>query len=96
MDFGLGRRELHANIEVYTLAPDERRLLLELLASERSGEESLHVGERFGRNHTARRLEDLRMTRWEARDRIVFTVYGRHVAETLAYRLIRAPDPHAS
>ena len=92
----LGSRELHANIEVYTLAADERRMLLEMLASERAGEDALHVGEQFGRNLTARRLVDLRMTRWSAQDCVVFTGYGRHLAESLACRLIRAPDPHAS
>lgn len=96
MQSGLGSRELHANIEVVTLAADERRMLLEMLASERAGEDALYVGEQFGRNGTARRLVELRMTRWVARDRIVFTAYGRHLAESLASRLIRAPDPDAS
>lgn len=97
MDIGsLGSRELQSNIEVVTLAADERRMLLEMLASERAGEDSLHVGEQYGRNTTARRLVDLRMTRWSARDCVVFTSYGRHLAESLACRLIRAPDPHAS
>jgi hypothetical protein len=97
MDVGRqGSGELHANIEVYTLAADERRMLLEMLASERAGEGSLHVGEQFGRHLTARRLVDLRMTRFCARGCVVFTSYGRHLAESLACRLIRAPDPHAS
>jgi hypothetical protein len=97
MDVGQqGSGELHANIEVVTLAPDERRMLLEMLASERAGEDALHVGEQFGRNVTAHRLVDLRMTRFCAQDCVVFTSYGRHLAESLACRLIRAPDPHAS
>jgi hypothetical protein len=100
MNFGLGSGELRAQIEVVTLAPDERRMLLEMLASERAGEAAVHVGElhggELGRHRTARRLVDLRMTRFIADDRVVFTAYGRHLAESLACRLIRVPDPHAS
>lgn len=100
MNFGLGSGELHARIEVVTLAPDERRMLLEMLASERAGEDALHVGEdevgEHGRHRTACRLVDLRMTRLLGLDRVVFTAYGRHLAESLACRLIRLPDPHAS
>ena len=99
MDFGPSPAEPQARIEVVTLAPDERRMLLEMLASERAGEAALHVGEQhgdLGRHLTARRLVDLRMTRFFAVDRVVFTAYGRHLAESLACRLIRVPDPHAS
>ena len=83
------------HIEVHALAPAERRMLLEMLAGERAGEEALYVGEQFGRHGTARGLCELRMVVWVARDHVAFTAFGRHVAESLANRLIRAPDPRA-
>jgi hypothetical protein len=75
-------------IEVHTLAPAARRMLLEMLASERSGEEALHVGELFDRDRIALELCALEMSRWVSLDHVVFTEYGRHVAEALAARLV--------
>lgn len=75
-------------IEVHTLAPSARRMLLEMLASERSGEAALHVGELFDRDRTALALSELDMSRWVSVTHVVFTEYGRHVAETLAARLV--------
>ena len=74
-------------IEVHTLHPPERRMLLEMLASERSGEDSLHVAQ-LGRDETAQRLCQLSMACWTSAETIVFTHYGLHVAESLALRLV--------
>jgi hypothetical protein len=63
-------------------------MLLEMLASERSGEDALHVGEHFDRDRTAIALCELSMSRWVSLDHVVFTSYGRHVAEALAARLL--------
>lgn len=62
-------------------------MLLEMLASDRSGEEALYVGE-YDRDEVAQSLCDLRMALWIFSDEIVFTEYGRHVAERLAAQLI--------
>lgn len=78
-------------IEVYALSDAERRLLLEMLASERCGEDSLDVTE-FSRSETADVLVDLRMSRWVSPDCVIFTHYGRAIAETLALRLINRND----
>lgn len=63
-------------------------MLLEMLASERSGEEELHVGEHFGRDLTADSLCDEGLAaRFGAAD-LVFTGFGRHVAEHLAFQIL--------
>jgi hypothetical protein len=75
-------------MKVHTLSAPQRRMLLEMLASERSGEDALHVGPIFGRDRVASSLCRLRMSDWVDAENIVFTEYGRHVAETLATRLV--------
>jgi hypothetical protein len=77
-----------SRIEVCTLAPAARRMLLEMLASERSGEAALHVGELFDRDRTALALCELELSRWISIEHVVFTDYGRTVAESLAARLV--------
>jgi len=62
--------------------------LLEMLASERADEISLHVAH-YGRSRVADSLEELAMAEWVADDEIVFTDLGRWVAEALAERLVR-------
>jgi hypothetical protein len=79
-------------MDVHTLEAQERRMLLEMLASERAGEEALHVGEWFGRNAVAHALCRLRMTEWVDDDHVAFTPVGRRVAEALAERLVRPAD----
>lgn len=59
-----------------------------MLASERAGEEALHVGELFDRDRIAIALCELDMSRWVSLNHVVFTDYGRHVAEALAQRLV--------
>lgn len=82
-----------ARIEVHVLSAPERRMLLELLASERSGEPAVRVVH-LGRDEIARSLCALQMTGWVSPTEVVFTEYGRTVAESLAARLIaRAPTP---
>lgn len=81
-------------IEVYALSNAERRLLLEMLASERCGEDSLDVTE-LTRSETADVLCDLRMSRWVSPDSVIFTHYGRAVAETLALRLMNRSDGYS-
>ena len=76
------------SIEVHTLEPRARRMLLEMLASERCGESALHVGELFDRDRIAIELCELAMSRWISLDHVVFTDYGRHVAELLASRML--------
>jgi hypothetical protein len=81
------RQSRNDAIEVHEISDAERRLLLEMLASERCGEECLDV--RDGRRgRTAEVLADLRMTWWIDSDAVVFTHYGRAVAESLALRLV--------
>ena len=75
-------------MQVHTLSAPQRRMLLEMLASERAGEEELHAGAVLGRDRVASSLCRLRMADWVDDENIVFTDYGRHVAETLATRLI--------
>ena len=75
-------------MQVHTLSAAQRRMLLELLAGERAGEDALYVGPMLGRDRTASSLCRLRMTDWVDTQNIVFTDYGRHVAETLATRLV--------
>lgn len=74
-------------MEVHTLDPQERRMLLEMLVSERAGEVALHVGEWFGRNAIAEQLCQLRMSDWVDPRHVAFTEMGRYVAESLAERL---------
>jgi sugar/nucleoside kinase (ribokinase family) len=62
-------------------------MLLEMLASERAGEPALYVGY-FGRDQTASSLIELLMSRWAGADYVTLTDYGRHVAESLAARLV--------
>ncbi|MCH9685768.1 MAG: hypothetical protein K0V04_30325 [Deltaproteobacteria bacterium] len=59
-----------------------------MLASERSGEDSLFVGTYLGRDEIASVLCRLRMSDWVDPQRIIFTDVGRHVAEGLATRLV--------
>jgi hypothetical protein len=75
-------------IEVHTLSAPERRMLLEMLASERAGELALHVGH-YGRIRVAASLTELAMAEWVADDEVVFTELGRWLAEALAERLVR-------
>ena len=75
-------------MQVHTLSAPQRRMLLEMLASERAGEDALYVGPTFGRDRTASSLCRLRMSDWVDAQNILFTYYGRHVAETLATRLV--------
>jgi hypothetical protein len=77
-----------AHIEVHTLSAPERRMLLEMLASERAGEVSLHVGH-YGRTRVAAGLVELAMAEWVADDEVVFTDLGHWLAEALAERLVR-------
>jgi hypothetical protein len=79
-------------IEVHTLSAPERRMVLEMLASERAGELALHVGY-YGRNRVAQELVELSMADWSDDDEIVFTAFGRWVAEILAERLVRRDGP---
>jgi len=75
-------------MKVHTLTAPQRRMLLELLTSERAGEDALYVGAAMGRDRTASGLCRLRMTDWVDGQNIIFTNYGRHVAETLATRMV--------
>jgi hypothetical protein len=75
-------------MQVHTLSASQRRMLLELLTSERAGEDALYVGPRLGRDRTASGLCRLRMADWVDEQHIIFTEYGRHVAETLATRMV--------
>lgn len=75
-------------MQVHTLTASQRRMLLELLTSERAGEEALRVGPIMGRDRTASGLCRLRMSDWVDEENIIFTDYGRHVAEALATRLV--------
>lgn len=76
-------------MDVHTLEAQQRRMLLEMLASERSGEAALRVGEWFGRDAIAHQLCRLRMAEWVDDGHVVFTAVGRRVAEALAERLGR-------
>jgi hypothetical protein len=78
-------------IEVHTLSAPERRMLLEALASERAGEDALHVGH-WGRDRVAASLHELAMAEWIAEDLIILSEFGRYLAELLASRLIRHDD----
>jgi hypothetical protein len=82
-------------MQLHVIESAQRRMLLEMLASERSGEEALVVGALFGREQIAESLRVLGMCVWVGPDEICFTRLGRHVAESLALRLI-ARDTRAS
>jgi len=75
-------------MQIHTLSASQRRMLLEMLASERAGEDALYVGHALGRDRTASGLCRLRMSDWVDEQNIIFTDYGRHVAESLATRLV--------
>jgi len=75
-------------MQVHTIEARQRRMLLEMLASERAGEEALFVGRYLGRDGTAGELCGLSMSAWVDEQRVVFTVYGRHIAEAFASRLV--------
>ena len=75
-------------IPVHRMAAPQRRMLLEMLASERSGEDALHIGNLFGRDITADQLVAEGMAQSVGEDHLVFTTLGRHVAEGLASRLV--------
>ena len=76
------------SIPVHRMAAPERRMLLEMLASERSGEDALRIGTMFGRDITADRLVAEGLARSVGIDDLVFTELGRHLAEALASRLV--------
>lgn len=76
-------------MEVHTLEPSQRRMLLEMLVGERTGESSLQLGPVFGREVTAEQLCRLRLAVWVTSNQITFTAVGRGVAEVLADRLGR-------
>ena len=70
----------------------QRRMLLEMLASERAGEEALVIGQHFGRDETAASLSELGLASWVGTDEAVLTGLGRHVAESFARRLVTPTD----
>lgn len=63
-------------------------MLLEMLASERAGEDALVAGEQFERDLTAERLCDQGMAEHCGFERVQFTRFGRYVAEQLADRIV--------
>ncbi|MCX4240689.1 hypothetical protein [Paraliomyxa miuraensis] len=73
---------------MYVLTAAQRRMLLELLTSERAGEDALFVGHTMGRDRTASGLCRLRLTDWVDEQNIIFTDYGRHVAEAMVTRMV--------
>ncbi len=75
-------------MKVHTLSAPQRRMLLEMLASEREGEHAILVGSFMGRDRTASSLCRLRMADWIDEDEIAFTEQGRWLAESLAARLV--------
>lgn len=79
-------------MEMHVLTAAQRRMLLEMLASERAGEEALLVGPHFGREEIALDLCELGFAGWSSRDELVFSDLGRHLAENLVRRLVRI-DP---
>lgn len=81
-------------MQMHVLSSSQRRMLLEMLASERAGEDALFVGESFGRDEIAEDLCGLELAAWISHDDVVFTDVGRHVAESLARRLVRADPAH--
>ncbi len=78
-------------MQVHTLSAPQRRMLLEMLVSERAGEDALFVGDYLGRDRTASTLCRLRVVDWVDEQRLIFTDLGRHVAEHLATRLFGRP-----
>lgn len=68
----------------------QRRLLLEMLVSERAGEWALFVGHRFGRDTVADALCGLKLCRRVDPEHAVISRLGRQVAQHLASRLVGA------
>jgi hypothetical protein len=85
----------HSSIEVHILNPSQRRLLLELLASERAGEDVLHVGY-FGRDQVAESLCDLGLFEWVSDVHVGLTEHGRWISESLAARIVESRTSLAS
>lgn len=75
-------------MQVHILSGKQRRMLLEALTSERAGEDALFVGHHLGRDRIASGLCRLRVSDWVDDSHIVLTEYGRHLAESLATRLV--------
>jgi hypothetical protein len=75
-------------MQVYVLTAAQRRMLLELLTSERAEEDALFVGHTMGRDRTASGLCRLRLTDWVDEQNIILTDYGRHVAESMVTRMV--------
>lgn len=79
-------------MQMHVLTSSQRRMLLEMLASERAGEDALYIGACFGRDEIADGLDAVGLALWISADALVFTPLGRHVAESLALRLVRWDD----
>lgn len=75
------------NIEVLRLGSRHRQMLLEMLASERSGESAVDFG-RLERRRVAFELCEMSVARQVGPDHAVLTPLGRHVAERLVARLL--------
>lgn len=69
---------------VHSLSAPQRRMLLEMLVSERAGEHALRVGRYMDREHIANSLCRLLMVDWVTEQEIIFTEQGRTLAEHLA------------
>jgi hypothetical protein len=80
-------------MEVVDLQAPERRMLLEMLAAERCGEDVVRIGDCFGRPAIAQRLCGWQMSRWVDRAHVRLTAFGRHIAEALADRLAQPRIP---
>jgi hypothetical protein len=80
-------------MQLQVITAPQRRMLLEMLASERSGEDALYVGAYFGRDQVADSLCDIEMSAWVGPEELVFTHLGRYIAESLASRLLATPLP---
>lgn len=74
-------------IQVHSVSAAQRRMLLEMLASERAGEATLNI-RNFGRRAVARGLTEQDMASEAGPDEIVFTTMGRLIAESLAQRIV--------
>lgn len=94
--FFAARRPSSRPMQVHTLGAPERRMLLEMLAGERAGEDMMRVGDRFGRSDIARRLCELDMSVWADDDHLELTWEGRWVAEILASHLVRSQHRDAA
>ncbi|MEM6989193.1 MAG: hypothetical protein AAF721_01810 [Myxococcota bacterium] len=76
------------SIPFHRLAARQRRMLLEMLASERCGEDALHIGRFFGRDVTADGLCTQGLAVRLTPEALVFTDFGRHIAERLATEIV--------